>query len=88
MARPSSPSTDTTYSKAAREPARQTKSRDLPILMPDPVRDTQDMESGLKEFAAGVEHLVGHVVTGDLAGGLAQNMNTVMVSFIRQFESR
>ena len=48
----------------------------------------QDMESGLKEFAAGVEHLVGHVVTGDLAGGLAQNMNTVMVSFIRQFESR
>lgn len=47
----------------------------------------KDMEAGLKDFAAGVEQLVDKVVSGDLGGEVANNMDRFVSGFIRLFES-
>lgn len=47
----------------------------------------QDVEGGLKEFAAGVETLVDKVVSGELGGEVAAHMDKFVCGFIRGFES-
>ena len=47
----------------------------------------QEMEKGVKEFAAGVEQLVDRIVTGELGGEVAHQADRYMSGFIKQMEN-
>lgn len=47
----------------------------------------QDVEAGVKDFAAGVETLVDRVVSGELGGEVAAHMDKFVCGFIRHCEN-